>query len=152
MAHFAGQTFSGFSIPLIFEDRVFILESADSSLITVVRDLNGEPFFEILKNEPCATKWSVASIDSARVVTVCEKASGRFLYRVGLGTETIVSFRKPDDKEFSVAITDEEIRAGGMIFNNHPFRDAMAGVLIDPEIEVGMMDPPVPAQVARWLS
>ncbi len=152
MAQFAGQTFSGFSVPLIFEDRVFIRESAGSSLITVVRDVDGEPIFEILKNEPRATEWSVAATDPAGVVTLTEKASGRFLYRLHPGTETTIFFKRPDDEEFSVVITNEEIQVGGMIFNNHPFRAAMAGVLIDPEIEVGMMDPPVPALINEWLS
>jgi hypothetical protein len=152
MPRFGGESFKSFSVPLIFEERYFVREPGNPSLITVVLEVDGEPVFEILKNEPCTNELSIALSDRAGIMTVSEKVSGRFLYQVCSDAETIVTFEKPAGERFSVVISDTKIRAGGMIFNNHLFRGAMAGVLVDPEIGVGMMDPPIPPHVASWLS
>ena len=52
MAKFGGNEFIGFSVPLVFEGRYFIMEPGNPPNITVVREIKGTPVFEVLKNEP----------------------------------------------------------------------------------------------------
>ncbi len=115
-------------------------------------DIEGEPVFEVLKNKPATNDITNISSDRIGIVTVSEKDSGRPLYKVCPDSDVSVIFAKQDGGEFSAVITDSEIRIGGMIISNHHYRDSMAGVFVDPDIGVGMMDPPIPPQVAQWLS
>ena len=67
MARFGGNDFIGFSVPLVFDQGYFIMEPSNSPLITVVMEVDGEPVFEVLKNNPienpythtvgCQHKW-----------------------------------------------------------------------------------------------
>lgn len=49
MARFGGNEFTGFSVPLVFEGRYFIMEPGDPPKLTVVYEKDGEPIFEVLK-------------------------------------------------------------------------------------------------------
>ena len=129
MARFGGNEFEGdFSVPLAFEGRYFILEPGDPEpLVSVVREVDGAPEFEVLKNEPVGDR---ASKTAAGVVTV-GAASGGFLYKVRPGSETSVVFGTVSGEEIDVRISDREIRAGGITLQNNKFSGQMAGVLID---------------------
>lgn len=152
MAQFGGYEFTGFSVPLVFEGRYFIMEPGNPPLITVVMEVEGEPVFEILKNQPSANEVTDTSTDPAGIVTVSDKASGKLLYEVHPDSETSVTFAKLDGGECPAVITEMEIRIGGMIIENNPFHGSMAGVVVDPEIGAGMLGAPIPPQVEQWLS
>ncbi|MGI9316547.1 MAG: hypothetical protein ACR2QW_04365 [bacterium] len=152
MAKFGGYEFTGFSVPLVFEGRYFIMETGDPPLITVVMEVEGEPVFEILKNQLSSNDITDISIDPAGIVTVSDKTTGEFLYKVHPCFETCVIFRKKDGGECPAVITHREIRIGGMIIENNPFHDSMGGVVVDPEIGAGMLGAPIPPQVEQWLS
>lgn len=152
MAQFGGYEFTGFSVPLVFEGRYFIMEPGNPPLITVVIEVEGEPVFEILKNQPSANDVTDASTNPAGIVTVSDKASGKFLYKVHPDSETSVTFGKLDGGECHGVITDKEIRLGGMVVKNDPFHGSMAGIVVDPEIGMGMLGAPIPPLVEQWLS
>ena len=152
MAQFGGNEFTGFSVPLVFEERYFIIEPGSPPLVTVVMEIEEEPVFEILKNQPCLNDVTLASSDSKGIVTVSDKATGKFLYRVLPDSETVVIFAKSDGGDCPAVITDDEIRLGGMIVENAPYQGSLAGVVVDPEIGMGMIGVPLPPLVAKWLS
>ena len=152
MAQFAGYEFTEFSVPLIFEGRYFILEPGNPPLITVVMEVEGEPVFEILKNQPSANDVTDTSSNPAGIVTVSDKVSGKFLYKVRPDSETSVIFAKSDGGECPAVITDREIRLGGFVIENNPFHGSMAGAVVDPEIGAGMLGAPIPPEVEQWLS
>lgn len=152
MAQFGGYEFTGFSVPLVFERRYFIMEPGNPPLITVVMEVEGEPVFEILKNQPSANEVTDTSTNASGVVTVTDKASGKFLYKVRPDTETSITFGKLDGGECCAEITDENIRLGGMVVKNDSFHGSLAGVVVDPEIGMGMIGAPIPPKVEQWLS
>lgn len=152
MARFGGCEFTDFSVPLVFEERYFIMEKGNPPLITVVMEVEGKPVFEILKNQPSANDVSDIAIDTAGIVTVSDRTTGKFLYKVFSGSATRVTFRKEDGGDCPVVVTDREIRIGGMVIENNPFRGAMGGVIVDPEIGAGMLGAPLPPQVDEWLT
>ncbi|HEX9582756.1 MAG TPA: hypothetical protein VF970_16760, partial [Gemmatimonadales bacterium] len=81
MARFGGNEFTSFFVPLVFQDRYFILEPANPTLITVVQNRQGQPVFEVLKNEPVSNDITEVTRTPPGIVTVSDRASGRFLYK-----------------------------------------------------------------------
>ncbi|MGI9263425.1 MAG: hypothetical protein ACR2QU_00765 [Gammaproteobacteria bacterium] len=152
MAHFGGFEFTGFSVPLVFEGRYFIVEPGNPPLVTVVMAVEGEPIFEILKNNASAHDAIDVSVDSAGIVTVTDKTTGKILYNVHPGSETSVVFRKEDGGQCPAVITDTDIQIGGLVIDNYPLDGSMGGVIVDPEIGAGMLGAPLPPQVIHWLS
>ena len=152
MAHLAGFDFTDFSLPLVFEERYFIMEAGNPPLITVVMEIEGQPVFDILKNQPSANDVADIAIDPAGIVSVSDRTTGKLLYEVNPGYETSVIFRREDGGECPVVITDKEILVGGMMIENHPFRGSMGGVVIDPEIGAGMLGAPLPPRVDQWFA
>lgn len=152
MAHFGGFEFTDFSLPLVFEGRYFIMEAGNPPLITVVMELDGRPVFEILKNQPSANEVTDVSIDTAGIVTVSDNTTGKLLYKIDPGRETSVIFLKEDGGECPAVITGDEIRIGGMVIDNNPFRGSMGGVVVDPEIGAGMLGAPLPPRIDQWLA
>jgi len=50
MARFGGSEFVGFSVPLVFSGRYFLLEPGKEALVSVFTEQNGQAIFEVLKN------------------------------------------------------------------------------------------------------
>ena len=152
MAQFGGYEFVSFSVPLVFEGRYFVMEAGNPPAFTVVQDVDGEPVFDILKNQPCANDSTNTAVDATGVITATDKATGRFLYSVRPDHETHLSFAKPDGGACPAVINDSEILIGGLIVENSRFHDPLAAVYVDPEIGAGMLGFPLPQSVALWLS
>ena len=150
MARFGGNEFTEFSVPLIFEGRYFIMESGNPPSITVVREMHGEPVFEILKNAPKDNPTTAVSETPPGIVTVSDKQTGRFLYKIRPGSETSVAFGKLDGSEISVRITDRNIQVGDATVEKNLFVGPMAGVFVDSDggVSIGA---PIPARVMAWL-
>ena len=151
MARFGGNEFVGFSVPLIFEGRHFILEPGDPPKITVVLEIDGEPVFEVLKNEPATNPITDVSKTPPGIITIGEKGTGKFLYKVRPGSESSVAFGKLDGGEISVKISDRTIQAGGITLENNTFVGNMAGVVIRADGSVGI-GAPIPQKILSWLS
>ena len=139
-----------FSVPLAFEGRYFILEPSDPPRVSVVRELDGDPVFEVIRNEPVDNPLSEVTKTAVGVVTVSDKQTGRFLYKVRPRYETSVVFGKIDGGEVSARITDRNIQVGGLTLENNVFNGVMAGVVVraDGSVSVGASMPPA---LLRWF-
>ena len=139
MARFGGNEFTSFSVPLVFGGRYFVLEPANPPLLTVFREIDGRPAFEVLKNQPVDNETTEVTKSGAGIVTVVDRATKRFVYKVRPGSETSVAFGKIDGGEVSAQITDKQLKVGGMTLQNNVFNGVMAGVVVnaDGTIRVG---------------
>jgi len=151
MVKFGGNEFIGFSVPLVFEGRYFIMEPGNPPNITVVLEIEGNPVFEVLKNEPSSNPMTEVSKTPPGIVTVSEKESGKFLYKIRPGSETSVAFGKLDGGEISAKISDRKIQVGDITLENNRFVGNMAGVVVHPGGSVGI-GAPIPSKVLSWLS
>lgn len=151
MVRFGGNEFSSFSVPLVFEDRYFVLEPGDPPLLTVFIERNGEPVFEVLKNDPKQNDISEVTKSDAGIVTVSEKSSGRFLYKVRPGSETSIVFGRLNGEEISASITDRYIKVGDNTLENNKFVGNMAGVVVDSSGNTRIGAITIPEQVVKLL-
>jgi len=150
MARFGGSEFTGFSVPLVFSGRYFVLEPGDVAVLSVFVEQNERPVFEILKDKPVENAVSDVTVNPTGIVAVSDKASGRFLYKVRPGSETSVVFGKLDGGEISARITDRQIQVGGVTIEHCRFVGNMAGVVVEPGGGVGI-GAPIPPLVLQWL-
>jgi hypothetical protein len=151
MAKFGGNEFIDFSVPLIFEGRYFIMEPGNPPKITVVLEIKGQPVFEVLKNESSNNPFTEVTKTPPGIVTISERESGKFLYKIRPGSETSIAFGKIDGGEISAIISDNKIQIGGIILRNNTFGGNMAGVVVRPDGSVGIA-PHIPPQVLSWLT
>jgi hypothetical protein len=145
MTRFGGNEFIGFSVPLVFGGRYFVLEPGNPPLLSVFLELNGQAVFEVLKNKPIPNPQSEVSSTGAGIVAVTDKKTKRFLYKIRPASSTSVVFGKLDGSEINVQITDKNIHVGTNIFQNNTFDGMMAGIVIheNGEIIVGAKLPPI---------
>jgi hypothetical protein len=141
MTKFGGSTFINCSVPLAFKGRYFILESGDPPSFSVVLEHNGKPIFEIKKNVPSDNPITVASISGAGIITVSDKATGKFLYKFRPESETSIVFGKIDGGEISAKISDKRIQVGGVTLENCIFNGVGAGVVVDGNGGIGIGAP-----------
>ena len=73
MARFGGNEFTGFSVPLVFEGRYFVMEPGNPPSISVFLERNSQPAFEVLKNQPVENDVTDVSMTPPGIVTVSEK-------------------------------------------------------------------------------
>lgn len=151
MAVFGGNKFTGFSVPLVFESRYFIMEPGDPPLLTVVYEEDNQPIFEVLKNEPSTNPLTEVSKTPPGFVTVSDKQTGRFLYKIRPGSETSAAFGNLAGTEISARITDRMIRVGKIEITNNEFVGTIAGVIVctDGQVNIGAAIPP---KVMKWFS
>lgn len=150
MARFGGNEFTSFSVPLAFEGHYFLLEPGDPPRVSVVREHDGGPVFEVMLNDPVDNPLSEVTKTAAGVVTVSDKQTGRFLYKVRPHYETSVVFGTIHGDEVSARITDRNIQVGGLTVQNSVFNGVMAGVVVraDGSVSVGA---PIPPALLRWF-
>ena len=151
MVRFGGSEFINCSVPLVFEGRIFILEPGNPPMVTVVRDHGGQPVFEIKRNEPVENAYSVVSKSSAGIVTVGDRATGKFLYKIRPSSETSVVFGKIDGGETTVLISDKQIKVGEITLENCVFNGVGAGVVVGYDGSVGI-GAPLPPTLLKWFS
>lgn len=150
MARFGGNEFTNFSVPLAFEGRYFILEPGDPPRVSVVRQHDGDPVFEVIRNEPVDNPLSEVTKTAAGVVTVSDRQTGKFLYKVRPHYETSVVFGKIDGGEISARITDRNMQVGGRTLENNVFNGVQAGVVVGADGSVGI-SAPIPPALLRWF-
>ena len=144
MAKFGGNTFTHFSVPLVYEGRYFLLEPGEPPLLTVFVLAGSTLEFEVLKNKPVGSTACTAETNATGVVTVSARDGGKFVYKVRPGSETSIAFGKLDGGELPVKITDKNIQVGGMTIENNTFAGVMAGVVVSPNggVAIGARLPP----------
>jgi hypothetical protein len=141
MAEFGGSKFINCSVPLAFQGRYFVLESGNPPLLSVVLEHYGKPVFEIKKNTPSNNPLTDVVISATGIITVSEKATGRFLYKFRPTSETSIVFGKIDGGEISAKITDKLIQVGGLTIKNMVFNGVGAGIIVDEKGGVGIGAP-----------
>ena len=144
MAKLSHSELSSFSVPLVFEQRYFVFESGDPSLLSVFLVLEGKPVIEVLKNEGKTNPVSEVWTNPTGVVTVTDKTSGELIYRVHPGLQTSITFGIRKGDEISVKVSDRSIEAGGVTFENKRFNGIGASVAItrDGSVKIGVEIPP----------
>lgn len=144
MVRFGGSKFSNCSVPLAFEGRYFILEG-DPPDISVVCEYEGEAIFEIKRNSIVENPLSEVSVTTPGIITVSDRKTGKFLYKVRPDNETSVVFGRLDGEEISVRITDRYIKIGSNTIENCEFNGVGAGVVInsDGSFSMGCSIPPI---------
>lgn len=148
---FGGSEFTNCSVPLAFKDRYFIIEpGTPDPVVSVVFDHKGSPMFEILKNEPMDNPLSIVSKTPPGIVTVAERQTNRFLYKVRPGSETSVVFGTISGEEISASVTDRQIRVGGITIENCVFNGVGAGVVVEENGRVGI-GAPIPEVLRNWF-
>jgi hypothetical protein len=145
MTRFGGNEFMGFSVPLVFGGRYFVLEPGNPPLLSVFLEVDGQVVFEVLKNKPISNLQSDVSSTGAGIVAVSDKKTKRFLYKIRPTSTTSVVFGKLDGSEINVQITDKNIHVGTNVFENNTFDGMKAGLVIheNGDIIVGTNLPPV---------
>jgi hypothetical protein len=94
--------------------------------------------FEVLKNQPGDSSRTTAAANHSGVVTVTEKATGKFLYKVRSGSETSIAFGTLTGGEIVVRITDSFVQAGGVTVKNNSFVGNIAGVVVHESGGIGV--------------
>jgi hypothetical protein len=150
MVRFGGNVFTGFSVPLVFEGRYFVMEPGNPPNITVFSERNGLPIFEVLKNEPIPNDVTDVTKTAAGIITVSQKG-GPFLYKVRPDSESSIAFGTLRGEEVTARITDTRIQVGGITLENNCFNGNMAGVVVRPDggADIGA---PIPQLVLQWLT
>jgi hypothetical protein len=150
MAQLGKSGFTGFSVPLVFDNRYFIMEPGNPKLLTVVSEKDGEPFFEVLRNTPQNNPLSEVVKSTPGIITVSAKSGNGFLYRIHPGPDTRIAFVKADGGEITARITESTIGVGGITLKNNTFIGDMTGVSVmrDGRVSIGAR---VPLRVMEWL-
>jgi hypothetical protein len=118
-------------------------------MVSVVREHRGQPIFEIKRNEPIENPYSSVTKTPPGIITVVDKATERFLYKVRPSSETSVVFGKIDGEEIMALISDRQIRVGGLTLENCVFDGVGAGVVVAPDGSIGV-GAPIPPILLQW--
>ena len=131
MIKFGGNKFNNFSVPLAFEGRYFILEiSNEDAQISVVLEHEGKAVFEVYRNEPKENPLTIVTKTKPGIITVSDKKTNAFIYKIRPSSETSVVFGTIKGDEINARITDKMIQVGGVTFQNNTFNGIMAGVVV----------------------
>ena len=145
-----GREFVNCSMPLAYEGRYFIVEpGTPDELVSVFLDYNGNPIFEVLKNEPVDNPLTMVSKTPPGILTVIERQSGTFLYKIRPGSETSVVFGTIKGEDIKVSVTDRQIKVGTNIIQNCVFNGVGAGVVIFKSGSMGI-GASIPESLRRW--
>ncbi len=157
MVRFGGNEFINCSIPLAFAGRYFILEyNGEDTMISVCFEFDGKLIYEVFKNEPKQNKFSTVSKTPPGIVTVVDKDTDQFLYKVRPASETSVVFGKVKGPEMTAKIDDRNIRLikegedeAFMTADNNLFVGTQVGILVSDEGIV--MGAPIPDNLCKFF-
>jgi hypothetical protein len=150
MVRFGGSDFINCQVPLVFEGRYFILEPADPPLVSVILEYNGKLIFEVKQNEPNVNPITEVTKTPPGIITVSDRKSSRFIYKIRPDSETTVAFGRIDGEEISVRITDTHIHVGTNTIENVTFNGVGAGVVVNPNGGFAL-GAPIPPILLEWF-
>ncbi len=151
MAKFSQSRFDDCSIPLVFEDHHFILESGSVPRVSVIRIHEGRPIFEVNRNKPMMNPLSEILETDEGVVNVFDKQTGRFLYVLSIGSETNLVLRKIDGGKINIGITENFIQIDGDILHKGVFNSLATTIFLDYHGRLSVEDPRIPAALLELL-
>jgi hypothetical protein len=148
---FGGSTFINCSIPLAFQGHYYIVEpETPNPLVSVVYDYQGKPMFEVLKNEPVNNPLTVVAKTPIGYITVADKQTNCFLYKMRPGSETTIVFGLIKGQTLEAKITDRKIIVGSIIIENCLFDGVGAGVVVNQDGSTGI-GAPIPKILRKWF-
>lgn len=101
-------------IPLEIDGRYFLVENeGGNDLWTVVSFPEGKPTFEILKNRPQENPFTIVETNATGILTVGDRKTGDFLYKIRPGKKDSAIFGKIEGEETEIKIRDRFIEIGG---------------------------------------
>jgi hypothetical protein len=131
-------------IPLVLKDRYFfVAKSNEKDLFSVFILKNGKPVFEIYKNQPIKNPDTEVTKTLKGIITVSDKKTGNFLYKIRPGYRGSSIFGHIKDNKVEIYISDRELRAGGVILLGSTVQSEV-GIIIyeDGSTAVGASIPP----------
>ncbi len=132
MANIGSNQFKNVTFPLVFEDRYFMLEaSPEKDVWTVLQLKDGDLIIEVLKNEPHQNPSTEVTTNPTGIITVSDKDSGKFLYKIRPGSKNTSIFGSINGAETEIKITDKEIRVGTNSFQNNMVIGSSVGIMVD---------------------
>lgn len=139
MTNIGSNIFENCSIPIIFIDRYFALESINAEdLFTVFIAYQGKLIFEIIKNEPQENPLTIVSKNPTGIITVGAKETDDFIYKVRPEYKGSSIFGKINGEEKEMKITDKNINYAGNIFSCNIFDGTPVGIKINSDGSFGM--------------
>ena len=128
MTKIGGNTFQNVPVPLAFENRYFVLLRDSPTVLSVLHDHEGGPEWEIVSNKPGQSSVSVVTMTPPGIITVTDKATGKFVYKLRPGSETSIVFGTLPGEEIECVIKDGYLRIGGMTVRCCGFSNCAVGV------------------------
>ena len=139
MANVGSNQFKNVTFPLVFEDRYFMLEaSPEKDVWTVLQLKDGDLIIEVLKNEPQQNPSTEVTTNPTGIITVSDKDSGKFLYKIRPESKNTSIFGSINGAETEIKITDKEIRVGTNSFQNNMVIGSSVGIMVDKNGGMGM--------------
>ena len=144
MLKIGNNVFENCLIPLVIEDRYFVMENSNNPLISVFFLKDGKPIFEIKENTPVDNPFTLVSKTSAGIITVAAKESNRFIYKIRPASETSIVFGNIVGDNLSVKINDRQIIVNTNIFERNMISNLPVGltVKLNGSISMGSQLPP----------
>jgi hypothetical protein len=138
-----GNEFENVLFPLVYHHRYFAVEyHEDEHLFTTFLVEGDEAFVEVLKNEPCENPHTDVQKSAAGIITISDKETGRFLYKIRPGSDSSTVFGgiKGQDENQEIRIDDQKIIVGNpdprvnepkMTLENSSFSGLAVGIKIN---------------------
>ena len=144
MLKIGSNIFENCKIPLVIENRYFIVSDDSIPFISVFFIKDGKIIFEIQENNPVENPFTEVTKTAAGIITVSDKKNDNFIFKLRPESDTSIVFGKIEGKDLSVIINDRRI-----IVNTNTFeRNMVVGfpigitVKLDGTITMGSQFPP----------
>jgi hypothetical protein len=152
MTTIGSNQFKNLTFPLVFQDHYFMLETSNEKDVwTVLQLKDGDLIIEVLKNEPQQTPSTQVTTNPTGIITVSDKESGRFLYKIRPESKNTSIFGSINGKETEIKITDREIRVGTNSFQNNMVIGSSVGIMVDKNGGIGMGGG-IPKEIEKLIS
>ncbi len=112
--------------------------SPEKDVWTVLQVKDGDLIIEVLKNEPNENPSTEVTTNPTGIITVSDKDSGKFLYKIRPDSKNTSIFGSINGEETEIKITDKEIRVGTNSFQNNMVIGAGVGIMVDKNGGMGM--------------
>jgi hypothetical protein len=100
-------------VPLVFESRYFFVEEGKTEdLFSVFFLQDGKPLFEIYRNQPSDNPITEVTKTPVGIITVAERGTAKFLYKVRPGYKGSSVFGRIKGEETEIVIRDDKIQIG----------------------------------------
>jgi hypothetical protein len=128
------------TIPIVFEDRYFLIESDDTDkhCFTVFTVRDNETIIEIKRNEPQENPISKVKKNAAGIITVSDPDTGEFLYKLRPGSDSSSIFGTIGGEEQEMKVKDHEIAIGTNKFQRNMISGFPVGILVSKDGSIAM--------------